>query len=137
MATQQTLEVPIKGMDCVECTQHVQRAISKLDGVNAVDVLLATEKAIIQLDPDKVDLSAIRRAVASAGDYSIPETAKASPLLNQADFQRKFNLLLVSVFSGVLFIVIAGEWLGLFDSLNQRIPFPVGAAIVVAVGFPI
>ena len=65
----QTLEVPIKGMDCVECTQHVQKAISKLDGVNSVNVLLATEKAIIILDPDKVDLPAIRQAVASAGDY--------------------------------------------------------------------
>ncbi len=45
--------------------------------------------------------------------------------------------MLVSVFAGVLFIVIAGEWLGLFDALNQLIPFPIGAAIVLVVGFPI
>ena len=137
MTIHQTLEVPIKGMDCAECTQHVQRAISKLEGVNSVDVLLATEKAIIQLDPDKVDLSAIRKAVASAGDYSVPETTEISPIFTQADFHRKFNILLVSVFSGVLFIVIAGEWLGLFDALNRLIPLPLGAAIVLLAGFPI
>ncbi len=137
MTIDQTIEVPIKGMDCAECTQHVQRAISRLDGVNSVEVLLATEKAIIKLDPDRVHLSDIRKAVASAGEYSVPETTEVSPLISQAEFNRKFNILLVSVFAGVLFIVIAGEWLGLFDALNQLIPFPIGAAIVLVVGFPI
>lgn len=137
MKGNQTLEVPIKGMDCAECTQHVQRAISKLDGVSSVDVLLATEKAIIQLDPDKIDLSAIRIAVAGAGDYSVPDTAEPPPVLAPLDFSRRFNTLLASVFGGVLFIVIAGEWLGLFDALNRIVPFPIGAAIVLAAGFPI
>src|SRR5882724_9368245 len=78
MAKSQTLEVPVKGMDCAECTQHVQHAIAKLPGVESVNVLLASEKAIIQLDPTKVDLPAIREAVASAGNYVVPETASAS-----------------------------------------------------------
>ena len=124
-------------MDCIECTQHVQHAISRLDGVGSVEVLLATEKAIIQLDPERVDLPAIRRAVASAGEYSVPETKDTSAIISQADFNRKFNILLAGVFGGVLFIVIAGEWLGLFDVLNQIVPFPIGAAVVLAVGFPI
>ncbi len=80
MAFQETIEIPIQGMDCAECTQHVQRAISRLDGIASVDVFLATEKAIVKLDPAKVDLPAIRRAVASAGDYSVPETTGIEPL---------------------------------------------------------
>jgi Cd2+/Zn2+-exporting ATPase/Cu+-exporting ATPase len=36
-----------------------------------------------------------------------------------------------------LFIVVAGEFLGLFDILNEVVPFPIGAAIVVAAGWPI
>lgn len=137
MALQKTIEIPIKGMDCAECTQHVQRAISRLDGIASVDVFLVTEKAIVKLDPEKVDLPAIRRAVSSAGDYSVPETTGSQPVHTQADFTRKFNLLLSGVFLGVLFIVIAGEWLGLFDALNQIVPLPVGTAIVLAAGFPI
>ena len=137
MTAYQIIEVPIKGMDCTECTQHVRHAISRLDGVGSVEVLLATEKAIIQLDPERVDLPAIRRAVASAGKYSVPETKDTSAIISQADFNRKFNILLAGVFGGVLFIVIAGEWLGLFDVLNQIVPFPIGAAVVLAVGFPI
>ncbi|MBL8049593.1 MAG: cadmium-translocating P-type ATPase [Anaerolineales bacterium] len=138
MANIQTLEVPIRGMDCVECTQHVQHAISKLDGVKSVDVLLAAEKAIIQLDPEKVGLPAIRKAVASAGDeYSVPETNETLPNQPMGDFNKQLITLLVIVFSIVLSIVIFGEWLGLFKLLDSLVPFPVGLIIVLAGGYPI
>ena len=52
---------------CAEYTEHVQHAIQKLSGVESVNVLLASEKAIIRPDPDKVDMLAIRKAVASVG----------------------------------------------------------------------
>jgi P-type Cu+ transporter len=138
MADIQTLEVPIKGMDCAECTQHVQHAISKLDGVKSVDVLLAAEKAIIQLDPDKVGMPAIRKAVASAGDeYSVPEVNEIPHIQPMGDFNRQLTTLLITVFGIVLSIVVAGEWLGLFKFLDTLIPFPIGVAIVIAGGWPI
>lgn len=137
MAELQTLEVPIKGMDCAECTEHVQHAISKLSGVEAVDVLLGSEKAIIRLDPEKVDLPAIRKAVAGAGDYSVPETPPSSPSQPIGDFNRQLMRLLAVVFGVVLSIVIVGELFGLFDLLNEVIPFPVGVVIVAAGGWPI
>src|SRR5690349_13101283 len=115
MADLQTLEVPIRGMDCAECTQHVGHAISKLDGVKSVDVLLAAEKAIIHLDPEKVKMPDIRKAVASAGsEYSVPEASEITPAQPMGDFNRQLIILLVIVFSIVLSIVVAGEWLGLF-----------------------
>lgn len=137
MANIKSIEVPIEGMDCTECTQHVHHALSNLDGVDSAKVLLATEKAILEIDPAKVDLTDIRKAVTSAGDYFISETAPASPIPSMADFNRRFGVLLASVFAGVLFIVIAGEWLGLFDILNDIVPFPIGAAIVTIGGWPI
>lgn len=138
MANLQTLEVPIRGMDCVECTQHIQHAIAKLDGVKSVDVLLAAEKAIIQLDPEKVDMPAIRKAVASAGDeYSVPETVPLPSVQPIGDFNRQLIILLVAVFSIVLSIVVVGEWLGLFKLLDSIIPFPIGVVIVIVGGWPI
>jgi copper chaperone CopZ len=62
----QTIEVPIAGMDCTECTQHVQHAIAGLTGVQKVDVFLSSEKAIIQLNPSLVKLTDIRQAVKGA-----------------------------------------------------------------------
>ena len=137
MTILQTLEIPIKGMDCTECTQHVHHAISKLDGVQSVNVLLASEKAIIQLNPEKVDLPAIRKAVASAGEYSVPETFPIPSVQPMGDFNRRLVVLLVIVFTIVLSIVIAGEWLGLFKFLENFIPFYIGVLIVIAGGFPI
>lgn len=137
MANLKTIEVPIKGMDCAECTQHVQHAISRLDGIKSVDVLLAAEKAIIQLDPAKVELPAIRAAVAGAGEYSVPEIAETRPAEHLSDFNRQLMRLLALVFAIVLSIVIAGEWLGLFKLLETYIPFPLGLVIVALGGWPV
>ena len=66
-----TLEVSVKGMDCAECVAHVHHAIAELPGVQSVEVYLASEKAVVQLDPEQVTMPAIRQAVADAG-YSVP-----------------------------------------------------------------
>ncbi len=135
MAKLQTLEVPVKGMDCAECTLHVQQAIARLPGVESVNVLLATEKALIRLDPTRVDLPTIRKAVESAG-YSVPDSV-TPPTASIDSFNRRMTVLLAVVFSVVLSIVVAGEWLGLFDQLNELVPFPIGVALVIAGGFPV
>ncbi len=137
MASLQTLEVPVKGMDCAECTEHVQHAIKKLSGVQSVAVLLASEKAIITLDPGKVEMPAIRKAVASAGEYYVPETTGVAAAPTLGDFNRQLMRLLGVVFSVVLLIVIAGEWLGVFRLLDRYIPFPIGVAIVIAAGWSV
>jgi Cd2+/Zn2+-exporting ATPase/Cu+-exporting ATPase len=137
VAKLQTLEVPVKGMDCAECAQRVQHAIARLPGVESVNVLLATEKAILQLDPDQVDVLAIREAVASAGDYSVPETTPSPATPPRGDFNRQLMLLLAGVFSVVVSIVIVGEWLGMFEILNELVPFPIGVAIILVGGWPV
>jgi Cu+-exporting ATPase len=138
MTNQHTIEIPIQGMDCSECTLHVQKAIADLPGVEAVDVFLSSEKAIIQLDPAKVDLPAIRKAVESAG-YSIPESAtkQQSTTSTLNDFTRRILTLFGIVFGVVLFIVVVGEWLGLFEAITERVPWWLGLAIVLIAGYPV
>ena len=132
-----TLEIPISGMDCAECTEHVRHAIQDLQGVQSVNVFLATEKAIVQLDPARVDMSAIRTAVQGAG-YDVPAASSPQPdPVSMEDFNRRLTILLVSVFSIILSVVIFGEGLGLFDFLNERIPFLLGLALVLAGGYPV
>jgi P-type Cu+ transporter len=137
----ETVEVPVRGMDCVGCTKSVQQALAKLPGVYSADVLLSSEKAIVRLDPDRVDLPTIRRAVADAG-YSSPESLEtpdgsAAAAAGARGFTRAVLGLFGVVFGAVLFVVVAGEWLGLFEALTERVPFPVGAAIVLAFGYPV
>lgn len=137
MTNPETLEVPIQGMDCAECTLHVQRAIAALPGVASVNVFLASEKAVVQLDPAQTGMPAIRRAVEDAG-YSVPMpvTGQASspPL---AGFTRRVLALFGIVFGAILFIVVVGEWLGLFEALTRRVPWPIGLAVVLIGGYPV
>lgn len=137
MAHQRTMEVPIRGMDCAECASHVQHAIAVLPGVKSVEVFLTSEKAVIQLDSTPVELPAIRTAVEGAG-YSVPaDTEEQAPAATLAGFQRSILTLFGVAFGGVLFIVIVGEWLGLFETISDRIPWPIGLAAVIIGGYPI
>jgi len=134
----QTIEVPIAGMDCTECTQTVQRAISGLSGVQKVDVFLSSEKAIIQLDPVHVKMKDIRAAVKDAG-YSVPDQQGETQSPNAAlgEFSRRLFTALGLAFGAIIILVVAGEWLGLLDNLTKFIPFPIGVLLVLIGGAPI
>ncbi len=132
----QTIEIPVSGMDCADCTRHVRTAIARLPGVQSVDVFLTSEKAVIRLDPDLVDLPAIREVVKNAG-YSVPESAAPPQNPPLGNFTRRMMTLLAVVFGVILFIIVGGEWLGLFEQITGRVPFPVGLALVVISGWSI
>src|SRR6266545_7457935 len=134
----ETVEIPVKGMDCASCVKHVQEAIEALPGVSSANVLLSSEKAIVQLDPSQVDIAAIARAVAGAG-YTVPEAVSSAPTPARTfgDMSRPVLTIFGIVFCVVLFVVVVGEWLGLFETLSSRVPWPIGAAIVLVAGYPI
>ncbi|TLN05417.1 cation-translocating P-type ATPase, partial [bacterium] len=134
-----TLEIPVKGMDCAECSMHVQHAIAALPGVKSVTVLLAAERATVQLDPALVDLPMIRQAVAGAG-YQVPEVSAAAeqtPTRTLQDFTRPILTIFGVVFGVVLFVVVFGEWLGWFEKITTWVPFPLGVGLVLLFGFPV
>jgi P-type Cu+ transporter len=109
---EQTLELRVAGMDCTECSVHVREAIAAVPGVRPVRVLLAAEKAIVQLDPTAVDVPRIKLAVEHAG-YSLPGAESASwPQRTPSRWARLLLTLLGLTFGSVLFIVVIGEWLG-------------------------
>jgi Cd2+/Zn2+-exporting ATPase/Cu+-exporting ATPase len=124
-------------MDCAECTTHVQRAIADLPGVEAVKVLLASEKALVQIDPGQVDVSSIRQAVEGAG-YSVPTPAADQPSEHQLrDLTRRVLALFGIVFGAALFVAVIGEWLGFFEILTQGVPWPVWLAVILVGGYPV
>jgi Cu+-exporting ATPase len=132
-----TVEIPVAGMDCADCTHHVQHAIANLPGVDSVDVFLAAEKAVVRLDEGRVDMGAIRQAVEEAG-YSVPaDGAEANSSLANSTFSRSILSLLGLVFGAVLFIVVVGEWLGFFETITNRVPWLIGLGLVLVAGFPV
>lgn len=57
----------VTGMTCATCAGTISESLGELEGVTAADVNLATERATVTYDPQKVDLQAVRRAVEDAG----------------------------------------------------------------------
>ena len=60
-------ELSVAGMTCAACVARVERALTKVDGVVAANVNLATERAGVVYRPELVDLSQLQEAVEGAG----------------------------------------------------------------------
>lgn len=136
----QPQELHISGMDCAECTQHVQQALSALPGVHEVRVLLSSEKAIMQIDPALVAVAQLNLAVEAAGYHVVQAHhagQKAKTAQSLSSFTRPVLTLFGLVFGAVLLVVIAGEWLGLFERVTDLVPWYIGWGLVVLAGYPI
>ncbi|MGV2437267.1 MAG UNVERIFIED_CONTAM: heavy-metal-associated domain-containing protein [Anaerolineae bacterium] len=60
-------------MTCAACVRNVERAISKVNGILAVNVNLATEHATLQYIPGTLDRQTIVQAIQKAG-YDVVNT---------------------------------------------------------------
>ncbi len=129
-----TVEVPIEGMDCLECTEHVQQALLGLAGVGQVEVLLAAERARVVLDPEQVGLEDLRRAVAGAGYRIPPEAVATRPTAkpSRAPLALAGGLTVLVVLAAVI-----GERLGWIALISRAVPWFMWVAAIVALGFPV
>ena len=49
----------IKGMHCVNCPTKIEKALSKIDGINEIDVSWENQRARVTFEREKVTVSAI------------------------------------------------------------------------------
>ncbi len=59
--------IKIGGMTCAACSQRVEKAIAKLEGISKVSVNLATEKATLEYDPQIIRLSSVKDCIVNTG----------------------------------------------------------------------
>ncbi|HOE69721.1 MAG TPA: heavy metal translocating P-type ATPase [Brevefilum sp.] len=67
MPDQKHLTLPILGMTCANCVASVERNLKRVDGVEAANVNLASERAAVTYDPDKANLDDLIKRVQGAG----------------------------------------------------------------------
>ncbi|HET8589040.1 MAG TPA: cation transporter, partial [Nakamurella sp.] len=73
-----TCTLEIGGMTCASCVRRVEKALSRVEGVAAAEVNLATEVATVRFDPARVGLDDLATAVAGAG-YTATVRREPSP----------------------------------------------------------
>lgn len=66
-AKRKSASFPVTGMTCATCAGTIADSLNELEGVEKADVNLATERASVTFDPEKVDVAKMRRAVEDAG----------------------------------------------------------------------
>jgi len=76
----------IGGMHCAGCVSSVEKAIGSVPGVRKTSVNLATDKAVVEFNPDETEVSLIEKNVQGAG-YEI--TREESKKNNRLEEKRK------------------------------------------------
>ena len=61
------LTLPISGMTCAACATRIEKVLRRADGVGEASVNLATERATISFDRDKIAPPALVGAIERAG----------------------------------------------------------------------
>ena len=69
------LTLPVVGMTCASCVNRIERFLNRADGVTSATVNLATERATVQFDPERIDRAGIVATIESAGYDVAPERA--------------------------------------------------------------
>ncbi|MCJ7501931.1 MAG: heavy metal translocating P-type ATPase [Acidobacteriia bacterium] len=105
-AVPQQISLKITGMHCASCVARIEGALRQVPGVRMASVNLATEKALVELDPAEAKVEALVSAVEEAGygaALSVPKRAggadaEARELKRQAEdhlLRRDLRLALV------------------------------------------
>ncbi len=110
--------IPISGMTCASCAANIEKAIRKIQGVESVNVNLATEKATVKYQAAETRISAIKHAIVKAGyealDIEIKEDLDGEKNRHEAAMKLLWKKFIISlIFSLPLLVIAMGHMLGL------------------------
>ena len=72
-ATTQTVTLSVSGMTCAACPITVKKALTKVDGVNKVDIIFEKREATVSFDDTKTSVQKLTKVTEDAG---YPSTVK-------------------------------------------------------------
>jgi Cu+-exporting ATPase len=104
---QEQAELAIGGMTCASCVARIERKLSRLDGVQAATVNLATERASVRYDPGRVSPAQLIGAVEAVG-YGAAPVAETTTVTGDeverhaGDLRRRQKLALGAVLSAAV-----------------------------------
>jgi len=108
----------IKGMHCASCVRVLERALKKVDGVTEANVNLATGKATVSYDAQKVKDNHLESAVAKVGYQALINEEIKSEEEEKKEKQKELkdlrNKVIVSLISGGL--ILWGSFPGLMET---------------------
>lgn len=110
--------IPIQGMTCSSCVMHIEKAVGALEGVNSIQVNIATEKADIVYDPSKTRISEIKQVITKAGytplDIEADSSTDSEKERREKEVKTLWNKFLIAIiFTLPLLILAMGHLVGI------------------------
>lgn len=97
---------PVEGMTCASCVSRVEKKLSSLQGVHAVDVNLATEQVLVNYILALVDFESLRLALEEAGYRLLPEKSVCSSGDEERYLKHLSELKVKLIFSGLTSLMV-------------------------------
>lgn len=66
-AAAQTVTLSVPGMTCATCPITVKKALSKVEGVNRVEISYEKREAVVSFDDARTSVATLTKATANAG----------------------------------------------------------------------
>ncbi|GAA3656703.1 heavy metal translocating P-type ATPase [Asaccharospora irregularis] len=101
------IDIKIGKMTCASCAKAVERVVKKLDGIEEVNVNIATEKASIKYDPSKVRLGQIKSVIEKAGYEVVEESLDSATEIDRDKLrkEKEMNVLFKKFLVATLFAI--------------------------------
>lgn len=110
--------IPIQGMTCSSCVMHIEKSVGAVEGVQTIQVNIATEKADIVYDSSKTRISEIKQAITKAGytplDIEVERSSDEEKERREKEVKTLWEKFLVAiVFTLPLLILAMGHLVGI------------------------
>lgn len=106
-------ELPVTGMQCAECENHIVEAVAELPGIIKARASFTDETLTLDLDDDIISLKTVCAAVKSAG-YECSNRARHKP----AGLGRRLFLIVIAI-AGIILLLQLNKWVQLDLSLED------------------
>lgn len=125
-------KLDIIGMTCASCAMAIEKSVSKVEGVEEVNVNLATEKMFVSYN-SKTNIDKIKEAVIKAG-YEAKDDINIDEDKKRKDYEEKvlkLKVIIGAIFSIPLFYIAMGPMIGLpiFQIINPM-DYPLRYALI-------
>lgn len=96
---QEKIRLNISGMSCASCSARIEKKLSRMEGINAVNVNLATNKAMVTYDSSQIQLEQITQAIDRLGFVASEESEenRAVGVLEDTGSKELYRLLIASI----------------------------------------
>lgn len=128
------ITLKITGMHCAACSSKIESVLGKLEGIKEASVNLATEKASVVYDENKIDREDIKAKIKKIG-YGIGEKNEDEKSLKEKEYKNQKTRLIVSaIFSIALFYIAMAPMISFiklpYPEIISHVKYPLTMAIV-------